>query len=517
MFSKSKLLVMTEKNQKGFFWDFYSKLIILVYCLLQMMHWPILPQFMDVYYHLLTAWGFIRAGGYSGWDFWQYAPAGRIHIYPPVFHLILALLIKLGINRIILAKLFELLMPVIFLIVLWYFIRKNYSERLAFFVMLTFSSSFPFYSSLLNHIPASLTLVFGFLALDQLVQNRILRPLAFLTLCFYTHISVSWLFALCIVLYGIFNRQYRKTGFLVFISAILLSLPILYKQFIGLKFVSFLEIPERNLCELKTVDYLLAFFGLGIIFKMPRQYRLFLSLFLASFIFLIYPYRFFSSQGYLPIIFLSAISLDFIYEKLQYKKLRLKYIFFLLIGYIVFFSPTMLMEIGNRKPDVRFKAYLFDSALTNTIFPDWHKRISSTSLWYPDSYLPAVEVIKCNSSQDDIIFSNIPVAGVILASISGRATANALFPEIGSSKKFDPISVSKIIVFPKDNYYQYRYLIDNYNLIKIGESKLFILYKNPFCQAKADIKKASVSFYTIALISSIFMILFLISKNYLTC
>src|SRR3990167_1371545 len=105
---------MIKEQVKDFSWDFYSKLMILSYCLLQFIRWPLLPQFMDIYYHLLTAWGFIQAGGYSGWDFWQYAPAGRIHIYPPLLHIVLAFFIKSGISKIILVKFLETAAPISF-------------------------------------------------------------------------------------------------------------------------------------------------------------------------------------------------------------------------------------------------------------------------------------------------------------------------------------------------------------------------------------------------------------------
>lgn len=191
-------------------WDFYSGIIILAYLLLQVLRWPLFPQFMDIFYHLLTAWGFIQAGGYSGWDFWQYAPFGRLHIYPPLFHIILALFIKLGINKIILAKFLEAVTPIIFLIVLWNFIRKNYNQRLAFFVMLMVSSSFSFYLSLINNIPATLSIIFGILSFERLFKGQTLRATILLTLCFYTHIGISWLFALGVLLYGLFNREYWK-------------------------------------------------------------------------------------------------------------------------------------------------------------------------------------------------------------------------------------------------------------------------------------------------------------------
>lgn len=461
---------------------------------------------MDIYYHILAAWGFIQAGGYSGWDFWQYAPAGRINIYPPVFHMVLSILMKLGISTVILAKFFETIMPVVFLIVLWNFVRKNYNDRLAFFTILTFSSSFSFYVSLIDHIPATLALIFVFLALDQLFQKNYLRSLLLLALCFYTHIGISWFFAFSFLIYGLFNREYRKIASSVFISALILSLPILFKQLISLKVISTLgfKLKERYLCQIKIIDYLLALFGLILAFKADTKYRLFLSLFLASLIFLIYPYRFFSAEGYLPIIFLSALALNSLYEKFK-TKAYIKYLSVLAVFFILFISPTVFMQEsgGGNSNSPGFKLRLFDSAFIGMLFA------KGESIWFPQEYLSASILIKNNSGKGDIIYSSLNIAGVALAGVSGRATANALLPEIKPSRQFDPVAAAKIIIFTQDDdHNMVNHIVSSYNLIKIGQNKIFILYKNPFCHKKVDIKKASVPFWEIGLIAFIFIFLF---------
>lgn len=518
---------MHKQRIKSFSWDFYSKLIIMSYCLLQILRWQMLPQFMDIYYHLLTAWGFIQAGGYSGWDFWQYAPYGRIHIYPPVFHIILAFLIKLGISKIILAKFFEVITPVAFLSILWYFLRKNFNERLAFFALLTFSSSFTFYLSLLNHIPASLAFIFGLLAFHQLLQGRSLRALLLLSLCFYTHIGVAWFLAFSLFFYGLLNKQYQKSCFLIFIPLFILSLPILFKQLAGLKFISNLgmNLNERYLCRFKIIDYLLAFWGLFLAFKQDTKYRLFLSLFFASFIFLVYPYRFFSAQGYLPIIFLSALSLDTLYEKLSSRGIfptfrllimrsaatndLIRNLVVIATVFLLFLSPTVAMERPNEKGSLNYKLQLFDSAFMGMLFA------KGQTLWYPKDYLSAATLIKNNSQDSDIIYCSLGLTGVTLASISGRATANALLPEVGPSRKFDPFLVSKIIIFTQDDDQRVvNRVVSSYKLNKIGENRLFIFYINPLCQVKTVISKASVPFWMILLVSLVFICLFCWLQNY---
>lgn len=501
---------MYKNYQRSFSWDFYSYLIIIIYCLLQILRWRILPQFMDIYYHLLTAWGFIQAGGYSGWDFWQYAPVGRIHIYPPFFHTILVLLMKLGFSPTILAKLFEAVTPVVFLTVLWRFLRRNYDTRLAFFAILTLSSSFSFYLSLLNHIPATLALIFGFLALDQLFQKKTLRSVLLLTLCFYTHIGISWFISLTFVFYGLLTKQNKKPCFVIFLSALMLSLPILYKQLAGLRFISAIgmNLNEIFLCQIKIIDYILAFFGLIFSFKTGGKYRLFFSFLLASLIFLSYPYRFFSAEGYLPILLLLAVFLRNLYQVFENKKIYLRYFAVAVAVFILFFSPAISIERPTADNKPTYKVNILDSAFSGMLFA------RGESIWFPKDYLSAADLIKNNSESGEIIYSTINITGIILASISGRATANALLPEIKYSLAFDPLAVSKIIVFAQDDDYNtVSNIVSKSKLVKIGENKLFVLYKNPYCSAKIDIKKASLPFGIIWLICFVFIALFWQAKN----
>ena len=461
---------------------------------------------MDIYYHLLTAWGFIKAGGLSAWDFWQYAPVGRVHIYPPFFHIVLAVLMKLGINNIILAKLFEVFTPVVFLIVLWNFTRKNFSERLAFFVILVSGSSFSFYLSLLNHVPATLALIFGFLAYGQLFKNRQVRSLLLLTLCFYTHIGISLFFALSLIFYALFYKEFRKACLSVITGAFILSLPILSRQVIGLKFISSLglSLNERYTCQIKFVDCILAFFGLISIFKTERKYRLFFGFFLAGLIFLIYPYRFFSAEGYLPVIFLSACAIDGLYNRAKDRNLFLRYTPVLAALFILFVSPTLSMEWPRTAGRQSYKIKIADSAFLGML------SAKADTIWFPKEYISAAELIKDNSEDNDIIYSSLNIISVALASISGRSSANGLFPEIKPSRQFDPISVSRIIVFTQSDRPDMRTaIVDGYRLVKIGENRLFILYKNPLSQAKVDIRKVVFPFWAVFIIIAVFIFLYM--------
>lgn len=502
---------MNKENLKNNHWDFYSKLILISFSFLQILRWRIFPQFIDIYYHILTAWGFIRAGGYSSWDFWQYAPFGRPHIYPPFFHIILSSLLKLGVDKILIAKFFETTMPILFLVALRYFVKKSYSSRLSFFILVTAASSFSFFISLSNNIPATLAIILGLFIFHYLFRKNFLRTMLLLALCFYTHIGVSWFFAFGVLIFGLLNRQYRKSSLCICLAAIILSAPVLIKQLYGLKLVSLSGINEKYFCEFKPLDYLLALSGLVAAFIIRGKYLFFPSLFFASFIFLFYPYRFFSAQGYLAIACLCALSLDFIYERLRNKSIYLKFLPFILAAFIMLISPTVLMYKPKEENKPGYRLYFFDSALVNIVLPVYHRRIASAGLWFPNEYLPISRLIQQNCEKDDIIYSGFHILGVCLSAISGRATANGLFSEMGIPSKFNPLLTSKmVVVFQDEDRKWLREALDKHNLIEVGESKYFVLYKNPSVQAKVDIRKATVPFWAIWLIGLAFAFLFLL-------
>ena len=483
-----------KEMRKNLSWNFYSWLIILSYCALQIIRWQILPQFMDIYYHLLTAWGFIQAGGYVGWDFWQYAPVGRIHIYPPVFHIILAVLMKLGLSPIILAKLFETIIPLIFMVVLWHFIRKNYNECLAFFVMLALNASFSFWLSLLNHLPATLAIIFGLLAINYIFRRRFLSSIIFLTLCFYTHIGISWFFALVFIFYALLNKEDRPISLKVLALTLLLSIPIVWKQWAGINSLSSLglNLQEKYLSEIKIIDYLLAFLGLFFAYQADKKYRIFISFFVASFLFIIYPYRFFSSEGYIAVVLSSAFCLYSLYQRLKDAKPYLKYLPLLAALCALFFSPTLSMHKQQGLKKLSYKLNLFGSAFTGMLLA------KGQNIWFPQDYMPAAALIRENSLKEEIVYSTLNITGMMLAGISGRPTANALLPEIKPTVTFDPFLSAKIVIFNRlDNQDTIKQIIRNYRLIEIGQTKIFILYRNPSCSVKAKISEASVPFWSI--------------------
>lgn len=497
MFDESKILeIMGERLfAEEIDWNAYSNVVIVAFALLQALRWVILPQFLDMYYHLLTAWGFVKAGGYPAWDFWSCAPLGRPHIYPPLFHILIASLFKLGVDKIFLAKFFESVTPVIFLLVLSFFIKRNFGSRLSFFVLLSAGASFSFYLSLMNNIPATLALILGFCAFDQIFKDKLLRAAILLSLCFYTHIGVSWFLLLAVILYAVVNPGRRRLCIRAACTAVLLAAPLLLQQLFNAQFISLEGIEQKMGLEFKPIEYLIAVVGLWLLRRKPLSYALFLCLTFAGFIFLKYQYRFFCAQGYLPVVFLTAVAFDSFYGKCETKS---KGVGLACLGVVVFisvFSPTLLTEGRGVQVDSKIRVYFFDSAIVNMVLPRKHPHLGSESIWHPTEYVSAAKLVVKHSGENDIVYSNLNILGYMIASLAGRPTANLLFTEVQPNEKFDPFLVSKIIVIPRDApSLVLNRLIPSRHLQEIGRTKLFTVYLNPDCSYKAEFKRASLPF-----------------------
>ncbi|MEI8176911.1 MAG: hypothetical protein WCG78_08605, partial [Candidatus Omnitrophota bacterium] len=363
------------KEHLFFSWDFYAKLLIAVYAALQAVRLPILPQFMDIYYHLSTAAGFIRAGGYSTYDFWEFAPVGRPHIYPPLFHLMLAGIMRAGVPVVLIAKLCEALMPVVFLVILWRFSRIMIGQRGAFFALVMAGSSFSFYLSLMNHLPATLAMVMGIGAWWCLERRWFVRASILLAGAFYTHIGISWVFTGALVLYSFVAARSQRSTIAVLAAALVLAAPMIWREGALLRLDRIVNISERFFCEFKIVEYVLAAAGIFIaVRRRDRGDLISVSLLMGSFLLALYPYRFFSAEGYLPVILLSALTFDRWYAAAAHRKDLLRYSAAAAAVGILLFSPTVLLSRTQERCPLGYRTYFPDSALVD-LMKDGRQRV----------------------------------------------------------------------------------------------------------------------------------------------
>lgn len=402
-----------------------------------------LPQFIDGYYHLSVANGFIKSGGWVGWAWWDFAPLGRPHLYPPLYHLILVFLKWAGLSGLDALRITEVLIVPVFFFTLWYVLRKLINDRFSFFSLLILSSFFPFYSSVSANVPASIAIIFGFLSWLSVKKRKILSATLFLTLAFYTHIAISWLFFIAYIFFALVNKEYRKAIFKILLFSLLLYLPLLWHI---LRYMSYLTIQIRQEAHYTRFSIFIVLLGMLSLFlnftKKDFPIPLFVGYFLGSVaVFIKYPYRLFSAQGTIGLGLLSALLLERIFSKLKGWS---KNLIIVCIGIFLLFSQATLCLKADKE---RFK--FLDSTYYNVLAAKTDSLLEFQSLYSSKFYGPIVEVVKDNSQESDIIASNLSIGSQIFAALCDRPNLDSMLWEVSPMEPSVDYNQAKIIVWLK--------------------------------------------------------------------
>jgi hypothetical protein len=208
-----------------------------------------------------------------------------------------------------------------------------------------------------------------------------------------------------------------------------------------------------------------------------------------------YPYRYISGQGFLGWIFLSSIGLERIYDSTFGRIKRKDYEGFLIIAIVllfIFISPALIF-----KKESKIQLSIFDSTYINLVF-------QGKGTGRPNDYSVSssrfidelVNIIRQNSKDGDIIFTDLNFAGTMLASLSGRLDARGMLREIIPKFNYDPVLGARLIIWFKDeggaSGKNLSAAVSRYNLEKIGETEIAYIYRNNLAQTKKETKKADI-------------------------
>ncbi|MGE5197295.1 MAG: hypothetical protein ACM3IL_02200 [Deltaproteobacteria bacterium] len=479
-------------------WTIFSYLIIFFLFSMLVLRWPLLPNFMDIYYHLAVAQGFAKAGGFSAHDFWSYAPYGRAHLYPPAFHFLTLALIKTGLPVLGVARLLDVVTFPLFLLSIWLFMRLLFNARLAFFSVLLSSSLYSFYLASSNFMPVTYAFIFGLLSLLCLEKDKVLSAGLFLGLCFYTHAQIPWFFILTLAAYGLFDKSNLIRCLKSAILGILLSAPIIIYLFKNRNFYTPGMAHENFILEVNLYIFL-SILGMRVVLKEKKRYGLLLSLAVAMVPFVFsYPYRYISGQGLVGAILLSAVGLDRLYaagEKLFLRpgcgRIKESYPAVLIILFMLV-SPEFLLRTGQGLKFTFFgSAYLNLAAIGKTA--DRPNDYSISSSKYVGKL---IKIVRENSQDRDIIFSNLDFAGTLISALTGRADASGMLREVGPRADHEPIRDSRIVVWFKDPDGSpgkgMMQAVSGYSLKEIAQTDIAYIYRNDFAQSAEQIKRATI-------------------------
>lgn len=502
-------------------WSLLSVTLIVLAFLIVIFHHEIFPLSLDIYYHLLTALGFREAGGVSFIDFWNYAPSGRPNLYPPFFSLVLSFFINTGVNSIVIARIICILIYFLFLSTLWAVIRDRFGERVAFFTLLSSMLPYAFFLSLLNQLPAAISLILFLLIFYFIENKRIMTATLILGFLFYVHLTMPWITMATLLFYGLFNKKRLKDILSVASFGLLLGLPWVINLVINRRYFDLSRVAESPLFEFYPLFILLGIAGIFLAWRERRTKNhtfLFASLAAISVLVIRYPYRVFGGEGLLILAIFSGIALDNLYQRIAR---RFDYGIltpFLIAAALIIFSPSIFVWTGPIPWD-GYKKVQFElrgSTLPRMVtYYQRHMESSSligpmeTALVFDRILLDETEAVKENTKDDELIYSNIPYLAGLLGCLSGRFITTGMLYEITPYEKRDPVSDARLVVWLKEfdgKSSKARRLEAKYKLRKIYEDGLVYIYKNDTPSAKAIKPIADLSYGQAAFLFLLFVL-----------
>jgi len=478
-------------------WDFYSICFFAVILLMQGRMWQRLPLSLDSYYHLSVARGFYDAGGWVGRAFWEYAPVGRPHLYPPLLHILELTVLKLGVAPIATARLFEFLIYPALLYVVWWFLRNLFSASLACLSLFLILSSRELYLAVLNNIPFSLAFIFCLASFYFYEKSKVITSILFLTLAFYSHSLMPWLTVLAFIFYSIWTR--KKVLLLICLGGILSALPLLMHQLRYIHYLRFSRVFEFYYWQFNPALYILAFFGILVSLRKKGLYLFFLCLLIGMApLFITNRDRFICGHGLIPVSFLAALFLQDAWlclthlTKAQWPRIIFS-ILFITLFYIS--MPLVLLSPLKKGPVFLRSSWLNNLSGEGTEF----SALKGRTFYHPRLIGEIVDMVKENSAPDDIIFSNFSYAGGMISSLSHRATSNAMLAEVMPFEVFDEIGAARLMIWFKEPsggpLSGLDDAIQKYGLKKAGETEVAYLYINEQTRFKKEVTHASVPYW----------------------
>ena len=484
-----------DPRAKNLSWDFYAGAIVALFAFFQLLYWPLSPRFLDIYYHLSVMEGFSQAGGYTIHAFWEFAPVGRPHLYPPLLHILMLALFQTGLSEITIGRIFECALYPLLLLTIWRVSRHFFGRQAAFFIVLLFSSVYSLYLSAVVLPAFTLSTVLALWGVFLFDKRRLWAATLLLGLSFYSHVGAATLWAVAFVLYGLFEK--RLSGALrTVLGAAVLASPFLLYLYSQRQFFAFQKVQENAYLEIDLLVYLLAAAGIFLARK-EKGYFFSLSLLLAlSPMVLTHSTRALSGMGMLGTVTMAGLALNGLYEKKKWPVMLL-----LIVLFFSTVAPVFHLDRDTGKKEIRFG----DRTVINFSNREREQRANEYTIYHPKHYGPIVDIIRENSAQDDLIWFNLPYAGGLTALLADRATSSAMLAEVKPFEDFDPLASAKLVVWFKDPekpgpLRQRENVLRAYGFESLAETEWVYIDRNPAATAKKTVAPATVPSWMITIL-----------------
>ena len=472
------MAAMSSRNP----WPLAAALILLSAAVLTASHWPVFPYFLDSYYHLAVIRGFAQAGGPVLHAFWEAAPEGRPHLYPPLFHLIFLPAGLGGLSFIQLARFWTWASFPLLLAATWATLIRVSSPRLACLGLIALATPYSFFLGTINHAPATLALVAGLGMMLALHRKRWLAGGLFLAAAFWLHAGLPWLLALSLLLFGPAEREYRKSCLRILAVAFIAASPWLLHLWNHHSMLQIQPRGEERLLEAPAPLLLLGLWGWVISWRRKGILR-YLAVMAAAFLMMAfagYRSRFLATQGLFPWLLLAAVALDWLFGQMERepdKKLRWRAGAKLLLG-LLLLSPSLHFSDGRTTwvwADTTFPAL-------SGLIPTRPRGTSNTV--YNEKFMGELaQAVRTHTQPDELIYSNVNYLAGMMTAFTGRAATNRMLREMADRPAREQIPQARLILWVKEltgkRSREMEEAVVEHHLQPLAETEIAYLFLNP--------------------------------------
>ena len=190
--------------------------------------YPLLLEFHDIGYHVNSAVGLQRSGGFTLTNFWAgCSQDGTPNVYFPFFHIVSLLLLSVGVSKFFLTYWVSwMLFPLSFITFL-VFAYKVYGARVALYAA-SLLALFPIWMEKQWGLPPqALVYILTPLVFLAVAKRKFIIAMILSVLCMATHFTGVGLIGF-LFLYGLFNKEARKPVFIMLGVLLVLGSPFLF-------------------------------------------------------------------------------------------------------------------------------------------------------------------------------------------------------------------------------------------------------------------------------------------------
>jgi hypothetical protein len=417
-------------------------LSLAAFTILWVARWPSFPLVLDPYYHLLIAQQVADAGGPIAYEAWEYAPIGRPHLYPPLLHLLLAVLLKAGVPALAIIRLVTATLLPALLLTIYLVMRRLFTSSIALACLWAAMLPFSFHLHTAITLAATLAMIELLWMLDAIEHGRLLAAGVLLGMVPYTHLGFSGISIAIVISYAVLRPSMRQPALNVLLTGLLLALP--WWWHVLSHRAAFHPVARYENQLLEVVPALLAAATLGAwrCWHQRNRATLLLACWL-GFAVLAFRYRFrwVSGEGMLPVILLAGMGIEWISLRLAGSRRRL-WVMGAIVG-VLACGPTLIQD------EFQWKLVWPDSGPAHLLgMPGIQPKTLETSLATPPVGR-LVDVVRRQTSEREILWSNAPYAVGLIAAMAKRPMSSAMFSEVVAAQPFDPVEAAHLIIWFK--------------------------------------------------------------------